>query len=117
MDANMMELKRIYSNSLEYFITGLAIEDPIYFEILKRVSLGILLNVSCAEFQQLIDYVERVDNQAKPADWTPDLLLWFMLNSRMSEDKKQMHVNKLAFPKLYKGLFKLTQLSDAQAAK
>lgn len=117
MDANMMELKRIYSNSLEYFITGLAIEDPIYFEILKRVSLGILLNVSRAEFQQLIDYVERVDNQAKPADWTPDLLLWFMLNSRMDEDKKQTHANKLAFPKLYKGLFKLTQLSDAQAAK
>ena len=117
MDANMMELKRIFSNSLEYFITGLAIEDPIYFEILKRVSLGILLNVSCAEFQQLIDYVERVDNQAKPADWTPDLLLWFMLNSRMDEDKIQTHANKLAFPKLYKGLFKLTQLSDAQAAK
>ena len=117
MDANMMELKRIFSNSLEYFITGLAIEDPIYFEILKRVSLGILLNVSCAEFQQLIDYVERVDNQAKPADWTPDLLLWFMLNSRMGEDKIQTHANKLAFPKLYKGLFKLTQLSDAQAAK
>ena len=117
MDANMTELKRIYSNSLEYFITGLAIEDPIYFEILKRVSLGILLNVSCAEFQQLIDYVERVDNQAEPADWTPDLLLWFMLNARMDEDKIQTHVNKLAFPKLYKGLFKLTQLSDAQAAK
>ena len=117
MDANMTELKRIYSNSLEYFIAGLAIDDPIYFEILKRISLGILLNVSCAEFQQLIDYVERVDNQAKPADWTPDLLLWFMLNSRMDEDKLQTHVNKLAFPKLYKGLFKLTQLSDAQAAK
>ena len=59
MDANMTELKRIYSNSLKYFIAGLAIDDPIYFEILKRVSLGILLNVSCAEFQQLINYVER----------------------------------------------------------
>ena len=117
MDANMTELKRIYSNSLKYFIAGLAIDDPIYFEILKRISLGILLNVSCAEFQQLIDYVERVDNQAKPADWTPDLLLWFMLNARMDEDKIQTHANKLAFPKLYKGLFKLTQLSDAQAAK
>ena len=40
-----------------------------------------------------------------------------MLNSRMDEDEKQTHANKLAFPKLYKGLFKLTQLSDAQAAK
>ena len=49
MDANMTELKTKYiQNSLKYFIAGLAIDDPIYFEILKRISLGILLNVSCA---------------------------------------------------------------------
>lgn len=92
-------------------------KTPIYNDILNRVSLGVLLNIPDNNIKQLITYVRRMDEQAKPADWTPDLLLWFMLNSRMGEDKKQTHANKLAFPKLYKGLFKLTQLSDAQAAK
>ena len=40
-----------------------------------------------------------------------------MLNSRLKENKKQTYANKLAFPKLYKELFKLTQISDAQEAK
>ena len=69
------------------------------------------------QFHQLADYVKHVDNQAKPSDWTPDQLLWFMLNSRLKEDEKQTYADKLAFPKLYKGLFKLTQISDAQEAK
>ena len=60
----------------------------------------------------------RMDEHAKPADWTPDQLLWFILNSRLIEDEKQNVCRiKLAFPKLYKGLFKLTQISDAQEAK
>ncbi|WP_449029267.1 PoNe immunity protein domain-containing protein, partial [Prevotella jejuni] len=92
-------------------------ENPIYNDILNRVSLGVLLNIPDDNIKQLITYVQQMDEQAKPADWTPDLLLWFMLNSRMGEDKKQTHANKLAFPKLHKELFKLTQLSDAQAAK
>ena len=86
-------------------------------EFTNRVSLGVLLNIPDDNIKQLITYVQQMDEQAEPADWTPDLLLWFMLNSRMGEDKKQTYANKLAFPKLYKGLFKLTQLSDAQAAK
>ena len=117
MDANIKELMQTYSGSLEFFIAGCEINDPIYFEILKRISLGVLLNISSEEFHQLADYVKQVDNLAKPSDWTPDQLLWFMLNSRLKEDEKQTYADKLAFPKLYKGLFKLTQISDAQEAK
>ncbi|WP_449021220.1 PoNe immunity protein domain-containing protein [Prevotella jejuni] len=75
------------------------------------------MNISNENFKQLVDYVQRMDEQAKPADWTPDQLLWFILNSRLKEDEKQAYADKLAFPKLYKGLFKLTQISDAQKAK
>ena len=117
MDADIKELKDIYMDSLSYFLHGFEKENPIYNDILNRVSLGVLLNIPDDNIKQLITYVRRMDEQAKPADWTPDLLLWFMLNSRMDKDKIQTHANKLAFPKLYKGLFKLTQLSDAQAAK
>ena len=84
---------------------------------LDRISLGILLDIDNTDFNRLTDYVLRMDKQAKPSNWTPDLLLWFMLNSRLKENKKQTYANKLAFPKLYKELFKLTQISDAQEAK
>ncbi len=117
MDANIKELMQTYLGSLVYFISGCEINDPIYFEILKRISLGVLLYISSEEFQRLVDYVQRVDVQARRSDWTPDLLLWFMLNSRMKEEEKRNHAERLAFPRLYKGLYKVIQAPDATAAK
>ena len=117
MDTDIKELKDIYMDSISYFLHGFEKENPIYNDILNRTSLGVLLNISDENFKQLVDYVQRMDEQAKPSDWTPDQLLWFMLNSRLKEDEKQTYADKLAFPKLYKGLFKLTQISDAQEAK
>lgn len=111
------DLRETYIVSLHFFLLGFESDEPMYFDILNRVALGFLLNISNENFQQLVDYVQRMDEQAKPADWTPDQLLWFILNSRLKKDEEQTHADKLAFPKLYKGLFKLTQVSDAQEAK
>ena len=111
------DLRETYIISLQFFLLGFESDEPMYFDILNRVALGFLLNISNENFQQLVDYVQRMDEQAKPADWTPDQLLWFILNSRLKKDEEQTHADKLAFPKLYKGLFKLTQVSDAQEAK
>ena len=111
------DLRETYIVSLQFFLLGFESDEPMYFDILNRVALGFLLNISNVNFKQLADYVQRMDEQAKPADWTPDQLLWFILNSRLKEDEKQAYADKLAFPKLYKGLFKLTQISDAQEAK
>ncbi len=111
------DLRETYIVSLQFFLLGFESDEPMYFDILNRVALGFLLNISNENFQQLVDYVQRMDEQAKPADWTPDQLLWFILNSRLKKDEEQTHADKLAFPKLYKGLFKLTQVSDAQEAK
>ena len=117
MDAKIGELRHIYMKSMGYFLQAFNKRNPIYADILNYVSLGLLLNIPDENFKQLIDYVKQMDKQAKPPVWTPDLLLWFLLNSRLKEDEKQTHADKLAFPKLYKGLFKLTQISDAQEAK
>ena len=117
LGVKIKELRETYMVSLQSFLLGFESNEPMYFDILNRVALGFLLNISNENFKQLVDYVQRMDEQAKPADWTPDLLLWFILNSRLKEDEKQAYADKLAFPKLYKGLFKLTQISDAQEAK
>lgn len=116
MDMDIKELQKGYLDSLEYFIIGCDMDDPVYFEILKRVSLGILLNIPDESIKQLVDYVQRVDEQAKPEDWTPDLLIWFMLNSRLKEKEKRMYAEKLAFSKLYKGLYKVTQAANKEEA-
>ena len=117
LGVNIKDLQETYIVSLQSFLLGFESKEPMYFDILNRVALGYLLNIPKENFKQLVDYVQRMDEQAKPADWTPDLLLWFMLNSRLKKDEKQTYADKIAFPKLYKGLFKLTQISDAQEAK
>ena len=117
LGVKIKDLRETYIESLQSFLLGFESNEPMYFDILNRVALGFLLNISNENFQQLVDYVQRMDEQAKPADWTPDQLLWFILNSRLKKDEEQTHADKLAFPKLYKGLFKLTQVSDAQEAK
>ena len=117
LGVNIKDLRETYIVSLQSFLLGFESDEPMYFDILNRVALGFLLDIPEENFKQLVDYVQRMDEQAKPADWTPDLLLWFLLNSRLKEDEKQTYADKLAFPKLYKGLFKLTQISDAQEAK
>ena len=117
MDAKIGELRHIYMKSMGYFLQAFNKRNPIYADILNYVSLGLLLNIPNENFKKLIDYVKQMDKQAKSPVWTSDLLLWFLLNSRLKEDEKQAYADKLAFPKLYKGLFKLTQISDAQEAK
>ncbi len=117
LGVKIKDLRETYIVSLQSFLLGFESDEPMYFDILNRVALGFLLDIPEENFKQLVDYVQRMDEQAKPADWTPDLLLWFILNSRLKEDEKQTYAEKLAFPKLYKGLFKLTQISDAQEAK
>ena len=117
LGVKIKDLQETYMVSLQSFLFGFESGEPMYFDILDRVALGFLLDIPEENFKQLVDYVQRMDEQAKPADWTPDLLLWFILNSRLKEDEKQAYADKLAFPKLYKGLFKLTQISDAQEAK
>ena len=111
------KLRKLYISSLDNYILGANFKNPTYADDLDRISLGILLGIDNTDFNRLADYVQRMDEQAKPADWIPDQLLWFMLNSRLKENEKQTYADKLAFPKLYKGLFKLTQISDAQEAK
>ena len=117
LGVKIKDLRETYIVSLQSFLLGFESDEPMYFDILNRVALGFLLDIPEENFKQLVDYVQRMDEQAKPADWTPDQLLWFILNSRLIEDEKQTYADKLAFPKLYKGLFKLTQISDAQEAK
>ena len=88
MGGCIKELQTDYLNSLDDFRHGCDINDPIYFEILNRVALGILLKIPNEKFRLLVEYVKRVDEETNPNDWTADMLLWFMLNSHLKEMKK-----------------------------
>lgn len=113
----IQKLQDIYIQSFNYFVSGFDIESPTYADILQRVSLGILLDIPEELFSQLIDYVKRMDEQAKSSRWKPDALLWFMLNSHIKDDEKQIYVENLSFPKLYKGLYKVSKAKDREEAE
>ena len=117
MDGGLKELQKIYMDSFDYFLRDNSCDGAIYDDVLYRISLGILLNIPDENFMQLVDYVQRMDEEAKPADWTPDLLLWFLLNSRLKANEKRTHAQKLAFPRLYKGLYKVIQAADSETAQ
>lgn len=117
VDAKIDELRDIYIKSMHYFLQAFNKRNPIYADILNYVSLGVLLNIPDNNFRQLIDYVKQMDKQGKPSGWTPDLLLWFMLNSRLKEQEKQKYAETLAYPRLYNGLYKVIQAPNAAAAK
>lgn len=116
MDGGLKELQKIYMDSFDYFLRDNSCDGAIYDDVLYRISLGILLNIPDENFMQLVDYVQRLDEEAKPADWTPDLLLWFLLNSRLKDNEKRTHAQKLGFPRECKGLYKVTQAADSKAA-
>ena len=117
MGEDIGQLRKLYTRSLDHYILGANFRNPTYADDLDRISLGILLDIDNTAFNRLADYVMQMDGQAKSVDWTPDQLLWFLLNARLGDDKKQTYADKLAFPKLYKGLFKLTKIIDTQEAK
>ena len=117
MGEDIGQLRKLYTRSLDNYILGANFRNPTYADDLDRISLGILLDIDNIAFYRLADYVLQMDGQAKSVDWTPDQLLWFLLNARLGDDKKQTYADKLAFPKLYKGLFKLTKIIDTQEAK
>ena len=117
MGEDIGQLRKLYTRSLDNYILGANFRNPTYADDLDRISLGILLDIDNIAFNRLADYVLQMDGQAKSVGWTPDLLLWFLLNARLGDDKKQTYADKLAFPKLYKGLFKLTKIIDTQEAK
>ena len=116
MDGGLKELQKIYLDSFDYFLRDNSCDGAIYDDVLYRISLGILLNIPDENFMQLVDYVQRLDEEAKPANWTLDLLLWFLLNSRLKDNEKRTHAQKLAFPRECKGLYKVTQAADSKAA-
>lgn len=111
------ELQDIYTQSFNYFIRGFDVENPTYADVLERVSLGVLLDIPEELFNPLIDYVKRLDEQAKSNRWPPDDLLWFMLNSRIKDDEKQNYAERLSFPKTYRGLYNVSKARDKEEAK
>ena len=113
----IQELQDIYIKSFNYFIRGFELESPIYADILKWVSLGVLLDIPQDLFSQLIDYVNRMDVQAKSSRWKPDALLWFMLNSHIEDKEKQIYAEKLFYPSIYKGLYFVGKVKDKEEAK
>lgn len=102
-----------YQRALDYFVHAWNKENPTYEDLLVMVSKGIFLDISDADFQRLVNYIEQADRDA-PEGWHPDALLWFLVRKRMKVNTNE-DVYETIVPKIYQRLFDLTQLPKAAA--
>ncbi|ASZ12584.1 DUF1911 domain-containing protein [Chitinophaga pendula] len=86
--------------------------DSIYPDMLDMVSLGYLLQVPDQEFGYIVQYVQQADQHSSEPKWTPDGVLWFIINARMPGGPKPTSV---IWPKISQDIFAITKMQRPQA--
>ncbi len=105
-------IKKDYLTGLEYYIKGWDEEDATYSDMIAMVSLAILFEVSDAEINQLIEYVDKTERNSNLKDWKPDYVLGYLLHSR---NANKVVPDTVLIPSLYQGVVELTQLNKEEA--
>ncbi len=105
-------IKKDYLTGLEYYIKGWDEEDATYSDMITMVSLAILFEVSDAEINQLIEYVDKTERNSNLKDWKPDYVLGYLLHSR---NANKVVPDTVLIPNLYQKIVDLTQLDKKEA--
>jgi hypothetical protein len=108
------ELVKDYGPALDNYVKGWEEKEATYADILLMISLGILFETSTEDFNRLVAYVEKTDNNKQLDNWKPDSLLWFLLNSRAKTENKG---EGILFPPVYQPLYEITRLPKEAAEK
>jgi hypothetical protein len=78
------------------------------------ISFGILFHIPDKEFEELRNYTLKTDSNKNLQDWTPDALLWLLIDKRLKLPMKQSY--ELAWPNRYENLYQLTTLPPTEAS-
>ncbi len=105
-------IKKDYLIGLEYYIKGWDEEEATYSDMIAMVSLAILFEVSDAEINQLIEYVDKTERNSNLKDWKPDYVLGYLLHSR---NANKVVPDTVLIPNLYQKIVDLTQLDKKEA--
>lgn len=109
------EIANDYEKALADYVKGWKEDEATYDDLLWMISLGVLFNVSEEHFEMLKNYTLKTDQNNSAQQWTPDALLWFLINKNL--DLPQESYYALAYPDIYKNLYQLTVLPQAEAAE
>jgi hypothetical protein len=88
--------------------------DAFYSDMIDMIALGSLLNVPDDVYEPVINYIPQSDKGSSYGTWTPDALLWHIINSRKPESGPQPDT---LISEAYRDVYDLTKMPKADAAR
>ncbi len=104
-----------YQKALLDYVKGWKEGEATYDDLLWMISLGILFDVPKDDFETLKDYTLKTDQNNNAQQWTPDALLWFLINKNLNLPQKNYYT--LAYPDIYGNLYQLTGLPPTEVTE
>jgi Domain of unknown function (DUF1911)/Domain of unknown function (DUF1910) len=108
------EIAQEYEKAISFYIKGWDEKDATYADMIEMISLAILFVTPTAQFNLLVDYVDKTDRNPNLEDWKPDYLIGYMLKSKNPE---QLIPETVLLPAMYQKLVDITKLNKIDAEK
>lgn len=88
--------------------------DAFYADMIDMVALGYLLNVPENVFDPVINYVKQSDAGSSYELWTPDALLWYIINAKKPGSGDQPDT---LITEAYRDVYDLTKMPKVDAER
>jgi hypothetical protein len=113
MGCDMEACREQYILAADYYGKGWD-ADAFYADIIDMVALGLLLNVPDEVFEPVVNYIRQSDTGSSYPIWTPDALLWFIINSKIPRSGPQPDT---LISEAYRDIYDLTKMPKTDAAR
>lgn len=110
-DKPLQQVEEAFQSGLKMLFKGWDEHFGVYNDTLNIVSLGIVFGISDEQFQEIEQFINKIDNNPSLKSWKLDALIGFMLNSRNNEREipPKVHSNQ------YRFLNKITKMNPDKA--
>ena len=88
--------------------------DAFYADMIDMVALGSLLNVPDEVYEPVINYIRQSDSGSSYPTWTPDALLWYIINTKKPGSGPQPDT---LITEAYRDIYDLTKMPKADAER
>jgi hypothetical protein len=107
------DLRSVYAKALDYYVQGWDEQEATYADMLSMTALAILLQIPDTDFDRLVAYIDKTENNKNLADWYPDALLGLLIHARRPERKIP---ERLLVASVYRDLYRAAQMEGEKAA-
>ena len=110
---NMGECYDEYIQAVTYYGQGWD-SDAFYVDMIDMVALGCLLNAPANVYDPVINYIRQSDEGSSYGTWTPDALLWYIINARKPGSAPQPDT---LITEAYRDVYDLTKMPKPEAER